>query len=320
MAVKSRRYNRGNRARRYKTMKGGSRLNSIRSALSSAAKKVSSVSSVLSRSRNIKDFCESAAKTRLDMIMLIRAQSLNNIIRDITKKKKMNKKFNEQLYIKKMFIEPYVYYFYITRILPNQQTIYLLSNLDEFVEVGENGSASHDYPSEIVTPELESLKKMYDSFDDKPKEERLDALTKKMDWFINLVGSENAKILKENKTVISPEIVAGNIQKCKNHILGYPSKKNGSLDTHFKDLLIDPGENISEKLKEYLNHTLGAKSVQIDLNSLPPVDVLPPGFKARLARLRDSSAGRKLHFKRGSRSKARKGKKRSYKKKQARAY
>ena len=248
------------------------------------------------------------------MKQLIKKNSVQKIAQQKKEKKIIEKDITQ------LFIEPHVYYFYITRILPNQQTIYLLSNLDEFVEVGENGSASHDYPSEIVTPELENLKKMYDSFDNKPKEERLHALTQNIELFINLVGAENAQILINNKKVISSGTVARNIEQCKNHILGHPSKPKLSLDTHFKDLVISRRDNISEKLKEYLNHTLEAKSVQIELNSLPPVDVLPPGFKARLARLRDSSAGRKLKFKKRSRSKAKKGKKLSHKKKRAKAY
>lgn len=306
MVAKSRKYNKGNYRRRYKTMKGGSsRLKSIRTAMSR----------VLSRSPNLKSFCDNALSVRTEQQKLMKQNSINKIAQYINKQKQSGKKVEQ--HIVDMFTISHFNCFYLSRVLPNYQTIYLLSDTDDFVELGANGAYSQNYPPEIVTPELQKLKELYDSFDREEQHKRKIKLVKNMELFSNLVGPENTKILMENKKVLSPERASGNIKKCQHHILGYPTHETKSLDKHFKKFKIKPQENISEKLKSHLDLMLQEKSIKLELNALPPVETLPPGFMSRLAALKNSTAGRKLNFNRDSRSKA---KRRSKKKMMSRPY
>lgn len=246
MAIKSRKYKKNTRMRRYKTMKGGSgsasgsasgssRLSGIRTALKKASK-------IFSRGPNIQKFAKDMADSRNKLRLHVK----QNTAAKVAKKTHL---------LKEQYIIPHYYYFYLTRVIPNYITLYLLSDSDAFVEVSSNGSDGQPYPIDIVTPELIKIKELYDSQDTSTQAIRKQFIFENFDLFNDLVGGENYRLLQTNKEIISDEKRQSCIIECKKHILGHPSSTK-TLDTHFKKLVIKRGENISEKLKEYLDSEL----------------------------------------------------------------
>ena len=336
MAIKSRKYNKSNRMRRYKTMKGGSgagstgagsagasgssRYSRIRNAFNRAKMKASRI---FSRGPNIHKYAEDAQQARTGMTRIVnqKKNSLAAIAAKVIefKRKKTHTQPEIDKYVQVMYVKPNTMLFINTRLLPNYRTLYLLSDLEAFAIIASNGSDRQLYPVEIVTPEMEKIKQIYDSKDNSTKEERELFISENYELFNNLVGGENYRLLQTNKKIISDEKRQSCINICVNHIKGIKSSLS-SLDKHFKQFVqkSEEGSGIMTQFQHHLEEQLRVKNITIELSSLPPIDPFEPGFMARLAALRESIAGRKLKLKKGSRSKARKG--RSHKKKRARAY